>query len=443
MGGARTALFNYLWAKRNGGRFLLRFEDTDRARSAICHEDSILGDLKWLGIEPDEITARQSERAARHAEVLALLERRNAAYPCFCAASDEAGAIGETSRHACRDIPGNEARARIAGGEKCCWRFRAPSGQAHTFRDRLRGIVSVPADSIGDFVLSRSDGSVTYLLAAVVDDCDSRVTHVIRGEEHLPNAPKQEMICGALGWDLPEWVHIPMILDGERHKLSKRGGAAAISRYRELEWPPDAIVSYLATLSWARAPTDRIAGLDELSGIFDLDSVALAPPVHDESRMRHFGREHMARAPRRELLEACRSSFGPDVGFMPPDAEKISLIDELAPACATLGELRSSLETELGYGADAQGTDVPKWLPAILERLSSIPESDWSSANIKNSLKLFQKELAVKGRDFFHPLRLFLTGRPQGAPLGIILSCVGKREAIRRIGRACDEPNKL
>jgi glutamyl/glutaminyl-tRNA synthetase len=289
-------------------------------------------------------------------------------------------------------------------------------------------------DSIGDFVVSRSDGSVTYLMAVVADDHDSRVTHVIRGEEHLSNVPKQELIYKALGWEVPEWVHIPMILDENRHKLSKRSGAISIGQYRELGWAHGAVTSYLATLSWSLAPADRILTPDELAEIFDLDSVALVSPVHDEARMRHFGRVYMAGLSHEELLEECRDFFGARQDPELPDSEKISLIRELAAVCFTVRELGKQIETELAY-RDCPATEkIPEWFGGFLEFLNSVPDADWRSEKLKSSMKIFQSKRGLKGKDFFHPVRILLTGMPQGAPIGIILSCIGKNEALRRLG---------
>jgi glutamyl-tRNA synthetase len=250
IGGARTALFNYLWARHSGGSFKLRFEDTDRTRSSAQNEREILDDLRWLGIEPEGFVLRQTSSSERHSAVLAELISRGFVYPCFCPAAETAGENKVSSFHRCRDLSPSESARRIAEGEPHCFRFKVERGREFRFTDRLRGEMAVKADSIGDFTVARSDGSVMYLMAAVVDDHDTEVSCVIRGEEHLPNVPKQEMIYESMGWEKPEWVHIPMILDSKRHKLSKRSGAMSIGEYREQGWAPQALISYLATLSW-------------------------------------------------------------------------------------------------------------------------------------------------------------------------------------------------
>jgi glutamyl-tRNA synthetase len=433
IGGARTALFNCLWARRNDGRFLLRFEDTDKTRSSVQDEGAILEDLEWLGMRPDGDILRQTSRSARHSEISRELKELRLLYPCFCS-----GRTGEkpAAGHECRYIPADEAAARIDRGEPHCWRFNVRRGGDFAYRDRLRGKISVPADSIEDFAVERGDGSATYILASVVDDHDSGISHVIRGEEHLSNVPKQEMIYSALGWKAPEWVHIPMVLDLNRHKLSKRRGATSIGEYRSSGWAPEALVSYLATLSWAGAPTDRIAPIGELARIFDLDSVAKFSPVHDERRMAHFGKMSMDKISDELLLELCGGEIAPCFALETPACEKTALIRELRPPCATVAELAASLKNELSPKDASESENPPEWLADLAVRLGGIQEADWRSGNITDAMKSFARERSLKGRDFFHPVRFFLTGSPQGAPIGLILSCVGKEESLRRLRRA-------
>jgi glutamyl-tRNA synthetase len=431
IGGARTALFNYLWAKHNGGTFLLRFEDTDKARSSTQYETAIFEDLRWLGISPDEEPVRQTSRRARHAEILDRMIKDGLVYPCFC---PENGAHITAGVHRCREMPEDERNRKLSSGEARCWRFKVARGRVFTYTDRLRGEISVPADAIEDFSLARSDGSATYLLAAAVDDHDYHITHVIRGEEHLSNVPKQEMIYRAMRWNVPEWVHIPMILDHGRHKLSKRSGAISIGQYREDGWSPEAVVSYLSTLSWSEAPADRIVSMDELAGMFDIGSVARFSPVHDEGRMTHFGKIFMSNVPDKELLEWCGDSFGTVPGGLIPDAEKLSLIRELLDSCATPAELAGGVRRELSWSRqDFAASAIPPWLTALSDRLAVIGDDEWRAFKIKDVMKDFARENGLKGRELFHPVRILLTGSPRGAPIAVILSCVGKEQYLKRL----------
>jgi glutamyl-tRNA synthetase len=432
IGGARTALFNCLWARRNGGDFRLRFEDTDRARSSGQNETAILDDLRWLGIEPDGHIFRQSERAVIHSAALAELISRGSVYPCFCPAAETAGGKRVSAPHICRDLPKEESGRRVSNGEPHCFRFRIERGRAFKFTDRLRGVMTAPEDSIGDFTVARSDGSVTYLLAAVIDDHDMKVSCVIRGEEHLPNVPKQEMIYESMGWEKPEWVHIPMILDSERRKLSKRSGAMSVGEYRDRGWAPRALVSYLATLSWSAAPTDRLASTDELAAMFDLGEVARFSPVHDEKRMARFGKLYMAGLTDEYLAGECRGVFGKYAG----ETDKTLLVKEARAACSTVRELVRSVENELSLGSETfggLGEDAPAWASELTERLASIPESEWRSDVIMSAIKSFASERSLKGREIFHPLRVLSTGNSRGAPIGIVLSCIGREETLARV----------
>jgi glutamyl/glutaminyl-tRNA synthetase len=343
-------------------------------------------------------------------------------------------------RCACGRLPRGEADARADSGEPHCWRFRV-RGDLKEFRfsDRLRGTIEAPASSIEDFVLARSDGTSTYLLAVVVDDHDSSVTHVIRGEEHIPNTPRQEMIYRALGWQVPQWVHIPMVLDAGRHKLSKRSGAISIGSYREAGWLPEAIASYIATLSWSGAPSDTLVSPAEMSAAFHLDSVALTPPIHDPDRMRHFGKLSIAGLPAKDLLEKYRGDFPkrqPDSNNY-DERDRISFIKELVPACATLDELREAIASSF-LMPRAAPPDVSEagWVAAARDRLADIPDDDWTSESIQRSLKEFQKERGLKGRELYHTLRLLITGRESGAPLALTLSCLGRERVINGLASA-------
>jgi nondiscriminating glutamyl-tRNA synthetase len=329
-----------------------------------------------------------------------------------------------------------ESERRISDGEPHCFRFRVERGRAFRFTDRLRGEMTVKEDSIGDFTVARSDRSVMYLLAAVVDDHDSEVSYVIRGEEHLPNVPKQEMIYESMGWEKPEWVHIPMILDSNRHKLSKRSGSVSVGEYRDRGWAPQALVSYLATLSWSAAPADRLASPDELAAMFDLDAVARFSPVHDEGRMAHFGKLYMAGLTDEYLAGECARVFDRYAGGRARDPDKTLLVKELRAVCSTVPELAASVEKGLSFGSEVLGDAAPAWISVLRERLASISESEWRSEVISDTIKSFASERSLKGREIFHPVRVISTGNSRGAPIGIILSCIGREETISRISRS-------
>ena len=413
---------------RSGGEFLLRFEDTDRERSSASFEKPILYDLRWLGIEPDGEIIRQSTRSDRYGEILETLKEIGAAYPCFCTDRSTGDERRAPYDGRCRGLSHEERARRLKAGEPHCWRFNAGDG-LFSFADRIRGEMSVQLATVGDFVIARSDGTCVYLFAVVVDDHDSEITHVIRGEEHLSNVPKQELIYRALGWDVPEWVHIPMILDTERHKLSKRSGAISVSSYRKEGWSPRAIVSYLATLSWSGAPADRLLTPDELARTFELDDVALVSPVHDPERMRHFGRLALGGIPAQELLNSLSAAGG----LAGPDSDRLALIEELSPSCALLPELeRAIYDITACEEEPKENINFPDWLYLLRGELAALPLERWTSESIKEALKDFQKARGLKGRELFHTLRTALTGTDQGAPLPLIISCLGRERALER-----------
>jgi glutamyl/glutaminyl-tRNA synthetase len=332
----------------------------------------------------------------------------------------------------------------MACGDVFCWRFAVSAeDESVSFFDRLRGSMSVMASETSDFVLFRGDGTPTYLFAVVVDDHDSQITHVIRGEEHLSNTPKQELLYRALRWQVPEWVHIPMVLDAERHKLSKRSGAISISSYRENGWLPESLVSYMATLSWSGAPADCVSSLNELAGLFDIDAAALDSPVHDPDRMRRFGKLGMRSIPIKTLLQEY-SGLLPHIEDPPSeiDSDRSSLIEELLPECACRNELELALSGAfLLETRDDLLEEVYKnegWMGELIERLSLIHSSEWSSSRLKGFLREFQEMRGLKGKKLYHSLRVALSGKESGAPVVLIMACLGRKNALDRLKFLCD-----
>jgi nondiscriminating glutamyl-tRNA synthetase len=426
-----------LWAKHCGGDFLLRFEDTDRERSSAEFEEAILNDLKWLGIEPDGAISRQTSRFARYREILGELIKLGAAFPCFCSHEDEAHETKRPYADPCRHITREEGSRRIDSGEPFCVRFASPlEGDTVVFSDRLHGELSFSATTIGDFVLMRSDDAPTYLFAVVVDDHDFQITHVIRGEEHISNTPKQELIYRALGWRAPEWIHIPMVLDTQRHKLSKRSGAVSIASYREDGWTADALVSYMATLSWSGAPADRLSTAIELAGKFDIDSVALVSPAHDTERMRHFGRMAMRKIGAATLLRECDLQFprieDPSDQF---DLDRTNLVGELLPQCACRKDLEIAVSEVFECHDSHERLDFADiaWMRELCKKLSSLSQGEWCSGALKVLLKDFQKERELKGKMMYHVLRAVLSGKESGVPLSLLMGCLGKKNALKRL----------
>ncbi|MDR3230015.1 MAG: glutamate--tRNA ligase, partial [Synergistaceae bacterium] len=296
--------------------------------------------------------------------------------------------------------------------------------RAIAFHDLVRGTLSFAPD-MGDFVVARSEGQATYLFASVVDDHLMEITHVIRGDEHVPNTARQQAIFDALGWNAPLCAHIPMILSGDRQKLSKRTGSTPIRRYREEGYLPEALCAYLSTLSWTPPGPVSLFSLEEMAAVFSPDRVSTSSPVHDEAHLIHRQREAMRRLGSdaiRESLTALDPRFGKFDA-----AGLLLLIDDLLEEFCTLPLLRGALQV-LFEGAVA--CDAP-WLPELRETLRSV--DIWNEDTVNGELRAFMKGRGLKGKDFFHPLRLALTGRESGPPLTLLMRVLGREATMARL----------
>ncbi|MDR1873837.1 MAG: glutamate--tRNA ligase [Synergistaceae bacterium] len=447
IGGARTALFNFLFARGAGaeGRFVLRIDDTDAERSRVEYERRLMEELLWLGLDWDEgpdrglsISYRQSERGLFYDGALSNLRARAAVYPCFCseerlaALRKEQLARGEPPRYdgLCRSLPRDEVERRMAGGERPCWRFALPQ-KTIAFHDMVRGDLSFAPD-MGDFVVARSDGQATYLFASVVDDHLMEITHVIRGDEHVPNTARQQALFDALSWRSPVYAHIPMILSGDHQKLSKRTGSTPIRRYREEGYLPEALCAYLSTLSWVPSGPLSLFSLKEMAAAFSPARIATSSPVHDEAHLVHHQREAMRRLGSGAILERL-TALDPRFGKFEPAGIRL-LIGDLLEEYWTLPLLQDAL-SPLFAGPSAWAGELRKssepWLSDAGEILRSV--EPWNEETLDKRLRGFMKERGLRGRDFFHPLRLFLTGRESGPPLTLLMRVLGRDETRTRL----------
>jgi len=292
VGGARTALFNFLYARHHQGRFLLRIEDTDVSRSQQELTEQILRSLRWLGLNWDGEPVHQSTRRENHLEACRSLLESGHAYPCFCDAGmlqrKREESLKKTGEYkydgTCRSIPLDDANQRMESGVPHTLRFKVPDG-ATTFDDAVRGTVTVDHAEIDDFILLRSDGTPVYQVAVVVDDHDMGITHVIRGDDHLSNTPKQILVYQALEWNLPVFAHVPMILGPDKKRLSKRHGATSVEEYQKNGYLSDALVNFLALLGWSPGDDREMMSLDEMIEAFSLDRISKTPSVFDETKL--------------------------------------------------------------------------------------------------------------------------------------------------------------
>jgi len=451
VGGARTALFNWLFARHHGGTLVLRIEDTDLQRSTREAEHALVGDLRWLGIDWDEGPDRggphgpyrQTERIAIYAAQAERLLAGELAFRCFCA-DDELErkrqaqlAAGLEPRYdgTCLRLPPDEIEARRRAGQPHTVRFHVPAGVVR-FEDRVRGEITFGSDTVGDFVLLRSNGLPTYNYACVVDDAAMRITHVIRGEDHLSNTLRQVMLYEALGFGRPVFAHVSLILGEDRQKLKKREGQEGtyVDEYRDRGYLPSALVNFLALLGWSSASGDEILTRERLCAEFDLDRVSRSAAIFDVQKFRWMAGEHLRAA---DLAELARASapFLRAAGLDPARGEV--WLRAFRDGIASLAELPDRVRDLLD-----PGSPEPEALAAIetagARRLLSLVDERWQThagldgAAFKALLQECGKSLGLKGRDLFMPARAALTGRVHGPELPLLFDALGEVAARAR-----------
>ena len=447
LGNARTALFNLLLARRAGGRFLLRIEDTDRERSLDAHTQGLMADLRWLGIEwdagPDREDERgpyrQSQRASFYAQDFAALERTSAVYPCFCTALElelarrAQLAAGHAPRYGgtCRELTPAERARRLAAGVPAALRFRVPPGERLEFVDLVHGPQSFASDDIGDFVVRRADGTAAFFFSNAVDDARMGITLVLRGEDHLANTPRQLLILAALGLVAPAYGHVALLVGADGAPLSKRHGAVSVREYRERGYLPEAIVNHLFRLGHS-SPLHGLLTLTEMARAFDPAHLGRAPAHFDERQLRVWQKDAVHRlsiAAAREWLAA----------VLPPG------LDEPAAAAFTAAVLPNLLLpedarpwVEIVFGGP------PPLEPAAAELVREAGRSYFSAAAAAaardgNDLPAIAGAVRAatgrKGADLYMPLRVALTGIAHGPELAPLLKAMPPGEARERLAR--------
>ena len=406
LGGARTALFNYLFARHHGGKLVLRVEDTDRARSTRGFEEAQLEDLEWLGLAFDEGPYRQSERVGLYGKWTERLT--------------EAGLTHESA-----DEEGRRALY-----------FRPPE-RGGTFRDGLRG--EVPFSRVGDFVIRKSDGTPSYNFAAVVDDASMGITHVIRGEEHLPNTGRQALLYRALRLPEPGFIHLGVILGPDGKKLSKRHGAASAADYRNAGYLPEALVNYLALLGWTHpAGREEFADLDELVREWDPARLGASPSTFDPDRLLFLDAKHI----RRLSAEGMRERVEPFLDEPLPGGREAAALEAIREEARVLSDAPRLLREITGpVGPTLFAEELPDSTAEVFAHAAAaIGDRSFSGVDeartLVKDLRAWAKERGVKTRDLLHPLRLALTGQNRGPEMALVLAVLGPEEARGRIERA-------
>ena len=447
IGGARTALFNWLFARAQGGTFLLRIEDTDRARSTQPAIDAILDGMQWLGLDWDGEVTYQFSRAARHADVAHQLLAAGHAYKCF-ATAEELTAMRE-AQQAAKQPARYDGRwrdrdpAEAAAGAPFVIRLKAPREGAMTIQDRVQGDVTVQNAELDDMVLLRSDGTPTYMLAVVVDDHDMGVTHVIRGDDHLNNAFRQIPIMQAMdaiegGWPVPVYAHIPLIHGTDGAKMSKRHGAVGVDAYRDtLGILPEALDNYLLRLGWGHGD-DEIISRAQAFDWFDLSGVGKSPSRFDIKKLENLNGHYIRLADDDRLARLVADRIGDDIGATGYDLLRRSM-PFLKPRAANLLELADGAgflfrERPLAMDDDAAAL-LAGAAPALLAQIHAALDAlnDWDTEGLENAVRQVAEAAGVKLGAVAQPLRAALTGRKTSPGIFDVLVLLGRQESLGRI----------
>ena len=458
VGGARTAVFNWLFARHTGGSFVLRIEDTDVERSTRESEASLVDDLRWLGLDWDEGPDvggefgpyRQSERLELYRAVAEDMVARGLAYPCFCT-DDELAARREAAVKAggaphydgtCRDLTAAAVEERRNAGTPESIRFRVPEDRI-TINDLVRGDVSMNTDMVGDFVILRSNGLPTYNFAAAHDDGSMDITHVLRGEEHLPNTLRQILVYRAMNVEPPAFGHVPLILADDRSKLSKRHSASSVGELRERGFLPSAVVNYLLLLGWSHPDEKEKLSVEEMVTSFDIDRIGKTAAMYDTKKMAWMNGLYIRDLPPDEWAEfalprlpvAIRSAYDEKA-----QRQIAELLQAHVETLEQLPEQTAVFDGDIGYDPEAAAAlagagDV---LGALSEELRQI-DGDWSPENIKAAFKRAGKAAGKKGKDLFFPIRAALTGNLHGPDLARVASIKGRDKVLQLIDRALEQ----
>lgn len=461
IGGARSALFNWLFARKMGGKLILRIEDTDLERSSRESEENIKAALKWLGMDWDEGIDvggengpyRQTERLDIYKKYTEKLLAEGKAYYCYCTdeeLEEERQALikeGKMPRYMgkCRNLTPEQIAAYEAEGRKPTVRFRVLADQQILVRDMVRGDVVFDSNNIGDFVIVKSDGIPTYNYAVVIDDALMHITHVIRAEEHLSNTPRQCLVYDALGFEKPVFGHISLILGKDHTKMSKRHGATSVDQYRQLGYLPEGIVNFLALLGWAPNSEQEIFSIDELIKEFSMERVAKNPAVFDIDKLNWINQHYMRQLDDEAFFAAAKPHMIA-AGYMTGEetGEKLAWLkkvvatskDHVSFAAQIPASVEMYFNDEFGFENDEaaavlQAETVPTVIGMLLEELPKLEVLD--GAAVKALFKTIQKTTKLKGKDVFMPIRVALTGNQHGPELAEMVPLLGIERTEKRI----------
>jgi glutamyl-tRNA synthetase len=452
VGGARTALFNWLLAKKHGGVFVLRIEDTDRSRSSDEMTVAILEGMKWLDLMWDEGPYHQADGFERHAADARRLLAEGKAYRCFCtqqevearkaAAPRESKLAFQYDRRCLLTVTPEESERRAAAGEKFAIRFKVPAGKTF-FTDAVHGYTEFDNESIDDFIVLRSDATPIYNLAVVSDDIEHRITHVIRGDDHISNTPKQVLIYQGLGYEPPTFAHVPMILGPDGKRLSKRHGATAVGEYQSQGILPDAMVNFLALLGWAPGNDEEILTRDEMVERFSLEGINKKSAVFDTAKLEWMNGQYLARMTAEELEPLVREQLKADASHVSSDwlRELIDLLKIRARTITGIAEQADPyLHDPVTYDPDAvqkQWKNASEAADRIAKVRDHLPlESDWNHDALEKSLRDLAEREGVGAGKLIHPLRVAVVGNSASPGIFDVMKLLGRDRVVRRIDDA-------
>ncbi len=460
VGGARTALFNWLFARHFGGTFILRIEDTDFERSSEEMVEGILEGMRWIGLDWDEGPFYQSQRLDLHRQTAEKLLVSGHAYYCFCTKEElekrraEAVAASRPPMYdrRCRRIEPAVAAGRKTAGESCALRFAVPEGGATSFDDAVFGKVEFANAEIEDFVLLRSDGIPTYHLSVVADDIDMRLTHIIRGADHISNTPKQVLQYQALGATMPVFAHVPLILGPDKTRLSKRHGATSVIAYKEMGIVPEAFRNFLALLGWTPGAAGKDAdgkdgelfGSEELTRLFSLDGISKSNAVFDNDKLVWFNTEYIRAHDADKLLPFIEEEWA-KAGLTPnrPDDETLATIDLVKPRARNLKDFAIAFRAYFSDDFIYDPAAVAKFLKddivrTLLVELATRYESatDFTEASTEQILRAFAEEKGVKAGALINGARVALTGQAVAPSLFAVMVNLGRNRVAKRLSAA-------
>ncbi len=455
IGGVRTALFDYLAARNSHGEFCLRIEDTDKERFVEGATEAIHEGLAWLGLSYDGEAIYQSDRVPTYAEYAEKLVEDGTAYKCFCTPErltklkedQEAAKLPPVYDRHCLELSAEEVSAKVKAGKKHVIRFQIPPNPTEiSWNDKVKGRIAIPTRPLEDFIIIKSDGWPTYNFANVIDDHEMDITLVIRGDEFVPSTPKHVLLYKALGWKLPEFAHVPVIVGDDMKKLSKRNGDTALTEYRNKGYLPEALVNFLAFLGWNPGSTEEVFSLEQLEKAFSINRVGKSPAVFDVDRLNYMNGVYIRNFTVSELADRL-IDFQPEFGKMDRNIfEKVVTVEQTRiKTLAEFGEITAPYWELPKYSRDilvfkkSSPEATQKGLNAFLEAVSVLTESSWSEKTVEEWNELLTQTVAenkLGNADVFWPIRVALSGCEKSASPAELLWALGRDESLKRLGSA-------